>query len=252
MGTGSNVFQWAIANSPCITSVSTVTITVDKLPTTAVAGSNQTLCATSPSTTLTGNTPGIGLGVWTLVAGTGTVTSPNSATTTVTGLGLGDNEFEWAIFNGACSPSVSNLTITVIPPPTTASAGPSQTICISTGSVVMAANTPTDGIGAWNLLSGSGTITNSLSPTTTITGLAVGTTIFQWQIANSPCASSSSTIAIIVDDIPSISNAGVSQTLCISNPNTIMAANTPTVGVGTWSLVQEVGQLPIHFLLLQV
>ena len=104
--------------------------------------------------------------------------------------------------------------------PTISVAGPSQTICISTGNAVMAANSPIVGTGLWTLVSGSGSIITPTSPSTNIFGLGVGTNVFAWTISNAPCASSSSTLAIEVKDLPTNSNAGPTQTLCISNPNT--------------------------------
>src|SRR5438105_15663052 len=101
----------------------------------------------------------------------------------------------------------------------------------------MAANAPIVGTGIWTLISGSGTITSPNNPSTTITGLAIGTNIFQWTISNLSCANSTSTMAIIVKDDPTIANAGMNQTLCISSPTTTMTANNATVGTGIWILV---------------
>ncbi|MBK7668066.1 MAG: hypothetical protein IPJ32_12465 [Sphingobacteriaceae bacterium] len=62
--------------------------------------------------------------------------------------------------------------------PTVANAGATQTLCISSPTTMMNANFPSVGTGAWTLVSGTGVITNSLLPTTTITGLALGTNVF--------------------------------------------------------------------------
>src|SRR4029077_3424511 len=120
------------------------------------------------------NTPTTGTGVWTLVSGSGSITNSLSPTTGITGLATGNNVFAWTISNPPCANSVSQVTITVNQIPTVANAGLSQTICISTPTTVMAANTATVGTGAWTLISGSGTISNSLSPTTNITALGLG------------------------------------------------------------------------------
>jgi gliding motility-associated-like protein len=110
LGAGPNVFQWTITNGGCTPSSTQVTITGVTPPTTAVAGTNQTLCGTTA--TLNGNTPITGTGVWTLVSGTGTITNPNSPTSGVTGLGVGPNVFQWTITNGSCPPSSAQVTIT--------------------------------------------------------------------------------------------------------------------------------------------
>lgn len=82
-------------------------------PTTANAGSNQTLAACATTTTLAGNTPAAGTGAWSVVSGTATVTTPSSPTSGVTGLALGTTAtLRWTITNGSCPASTSDVTIT--------------------------------------------------------------------------------------------------------------------------------------------
>lgn len=87
-------------------------LSIDANVTPAVAGSPQTVCA---FTTMTGNTPVVGTGMWTLVSGSGTITTPADPATTVTALGTGANTFKWKITNGTCADS-SNVTITAYQP----------------------------------------------------------------------------------------------------------------------------------------
>ena len=54
--------------------------------------------------------------------------------------------------------------------PSDPDAGPDQNVCGSTAT--MAANTPTVGTGVWQIVTGTATITNPNSPTTTVTGLS--------------------------------------------------------------------------------
>ncbi|MBK7668065.1 MAG: hypothetical protein IPJ32_12460 [Sphingobacteriaceae bacterium] len=240
---GANVFAWTISNAPCLASVSTVTLFVNDIPTLANAGISQTICISSPTTIMTANTATVGTGVWTLVSGGGSITNSLSPTTSITGLPLGTNVFQWTISNAPCLASSSTMTIEVKDVPTIANAGFSQTVCITSPNAFMNANTATVGVGTWSLISGSGTITNSLSPTTSITGLGLGLNIFEWTISNNPCSASSSTVSILVNDLPTPSNAGTTQTLCISSPTTTMTANTPTIGTGMWTLVSGSGTI---------
>jgi gliding motility-associated-like protein len=237
LSVGINVLRWTITNGSCPPSVSSVTITVNAPPTTSNAGNNQTIC--SSSVTLSGNTPSVGTGSWTVISGGGTVTSPNSPASTATGLSIGQNVFQWTISNGNCSPSVSTVTITVNAPPTTANAGSNQTICTSTAT--LAANNPTAGTGAWSVISGGGVVTSVNSPTSTVTGLSVGQNILQWTITNGSCPSSTSSITITVSAPPTTSNAGSNQTICAST--TTLSANTPGSGTGTWSVVSGGGSV---------
>ncbi|MBA2613826.1 MAG: DUF2341 domain-containing protein, partial [Bacteroidetes bacterium] len=243
LAVGANVFEWTITSGTC-TSVSDVTITVNANPTAANAGSNQTFCVSSPTTTLNGNNPAIGTGTWSVLSGTATITVPNLNNTTVTGLTVGTHILQWAIGNGVCTISTSTMTITVDPASSIANAGSNQTVCISSPNATLAANTPTTGTGTWSVISGTGILTNSLAPNSTVTNLSLGTNILQWSITSAgTCSSTTSTMTITVDPASSIANAGSNQTVCISSPNATLAANTPTTGTGTWSVISGTGIL---------
>jgi gliding motility-associated-like protein len=215
LGTGPNVFQWTISNGPCPPSSDQVTITNTGAPTDSDAGPDQEVCGNS--TILAGNTPVSGTGIWTLVSGTGTITDPSSPNSTVTGLGTGENVFQWTISNGACTPSSSQVTITSVTPPTIANAGTDQTICGTT--INLNGNTPTIGAGTWTLESGSGTIMNPSSPTSGVTGLGVGSNVFQWTITNGSCPPSSAQVTItntggpsaVIENIQHVSCNGLSD-----------------------------------------
>src|SRR5258708_27271298 len=81
-------------------------IIVNDVPTIANAGSNQTLCISSPNTIMSANTSTVGTGVWTLISGSGTITSPNNPSTTITGLAIGTNIFQWTIFVPIANPVI--------------------------------------------------------------------------------------------------------------------------------------------------
>jgi gliding motility-associated-like protein len=235
LSVGANVFQWTISNGTCPPSGDQVTITVDANPTTANAGADQTVC--SGSTTLSGNTPAIGSGMWTLVSGTGTIVTPASANSVVNGLSIGANVFQWTISNGTCPSSIDLVTIYRDPPPTAANAGTDQTICNS--SATLSGNTPATGTGNWSLISGTGIITAPSSSTSVITGLSVGANVFQWTISNGACAASSDQVTINVDADPTIANAGPDQTICSSS--SAFTGNIPLTGTGTWNVVSGPG-----------
>ncbi|MEO6302456.1 MAG: DUF2341 domain-containing protein, partial [Bacteroidia bacterium] len=179
LAVGANVFEWTITSGTC-TSVSDVTITVDANPSAAAAGSNQTVCISNPTVILNGNAPAIGTGTWSVVSGTATITNPNLNSTTVTGLALGTNILQWTIGNGVCVNTSATVAIQVDPASSIANAGSNQTVCISSPTATLAANTPTTGTGTWSVLTGGGVITSSTSANTTVTGLTLGTNILQW------------------------------------------------------------------------
>ena len=237
LSVGANVFQWTISNGTCPSTSDQVTLTRDPDPTTADAGVDQTIC--SSTTSLAGNNPVIGTGVWTLISGTGTLVTPGSPTSSVNGLSLGANVFRWTISNGTCTASFDEVTITRDANPTIANAGIDQTLCTSTAT--LAGNGPVTGTAVWTLVSGTGTITTPSSPTSGITGLSVGANVFRWTISNGTCPSTNDLVTITQDPNPTIANAGTDQTLCTSS--TTLAGNAPSIGTGTWTLISGNGNI---------
>ncbi len=237
LSNGPNDFVWTISNGTCPSSSSTVTITKDIMPSVSNAGISQTICASS--TTLSANTPTTGTGVWTVITGTSSLTSTTTAATNANGLSNGTNEFVWIISNGTCPSSSSTVTVTRDLPPTISNAGASQTLCATTAS--LNANNPTVGLGTWSVISGSGNITTLNNPLSNVSGLSDGNNDLVWTISNGVCPSSSSTVTITKDVMPSVSNAGSSQAICASSVT--LSANTPTTGTGVWSVVTGTSSL---------
>ncbi|WP_173003154.1 Ig-like domain-containing protein [Chitinophaga sp. SYP-B3965] len=234
---GTYVFRWTIFNGTCTPTTDDVTIVVNALPTASNAGTDQSLCNVTAAT-LGGNTPVAGTGVWTKVSGpTATITNPANATTSVTGLTPGTYIFRWTISSGNCTASSDDVQVTIAANPTTANAGLDQTLCNVT-STTMAANAAASGTGQWFPISGPTTpvFTTPASPTTTVTGLVAGTYEFVWVINNAPCAASTDNVKVVINASPSVANAGADKTQYNSGAF-VMTANTPTVGVGTWTVV---------------
>jgi gliding motility-associated-like protein len=237
LGVGANVFQWTISNNPCTPSSSQVTITGVASPTVSNAGGAASVCGTS--TTLNGNTAVTGTGLWTLISGSGTITTPSSEISGVTGLGLGPNVFQWTISNPPCAPSSSQVTITGVGSPTVSNAGAPQSVCGN--AATLAGNAALTGTGLWTLVSGSGTITTPTANNSGVTGLGAGANIFEWTISNNPCAPSATQVTITSVLPPTVSNAGVSGSVC--GTNATLAGNTALSGTGLWTLVSGSGTI---------
>jgi hypothetical protein len=247
---GTNVFQWTISNGPCGTSSDQVTIYVfSPAQTSANAGADQELCSTSNNTSVTANaliSPATG--TWSVVSGTATITSPNSVTTTVTGLGIGTNILQWTIDNGPCATPASltdQVTITVFNnSQAPANAGPDQSICSTTSSVNMAANTAVfPATGQWTVVQGTGTFANASSPVTSVSGLSVGVNIFQWTISNGPCGSTSDQVTVTVFSSSNpVANAGADQELCLPQTSaTLTGSSLIFPATGTWTVIAGTG-----------
>ena len=229
-------------NGSC-SGTSTIAITVNTANTVfASAGPNQTLCVTSPSTTLAANTPTAGTGTWNVLVGTGVIANANQPNSTVTALGTGTNILQWTINNGPCSFNSSVVYIYVNALPTVANAGPTQTLC--SNSANLNGNTPTVGSGSWSLVSGTGSITNPTSPTSAVTGLSAGTNVFQWAISNTACAPSTSTVAIMVGNVPTVTANSSSSLTCTGDPVNLTASGATSYSWSTGATTSVIAVSP--------
>jgi gliding motility-associated-like protein len=236
IGVGNNIFRWTVTNGSCI-SFDEVSISRALPPSIALAGIDQQLCSTSAS--LSGNTPTIGTGSWSVVSGNGDVTNSNSAITTVTNLSVGANVFTWTISNGACPSQEDQITIIRQEAPSVANAGPDQTICAN--QVNLAAVLPQIGTGIWSVVSGTGTLSNALLPASSVTSLSAGANVFQWTTLNGVCAASSDQVTITRVLPPSVAAAGADASVCGSSYQ--LQALPATVGTGIWTITSGTGTL---------
>ena len=91
----------------------------------------------------------------------------------------------------------NTLKSTIETPPTTANAGPMQTLVACATTATLAGNTPSSGTGIWTVVTGSATVTSPNSPTSGVTGLAIeATATLRWTISNGVCGSSFSDVTI--------------------------------------------------------
>jgi gliding motility-associated-like protein len=231
------VLQWTISNSTCTPSTDQVSIIFQQAPSAAVAGTDQSVCATT--TTLAANTPAVGTGAWSIISGAGgSIVTASSPTSAFNGTAGTTYVLRWTTSNGSCTPSTDDVTIAFTAPPTTANAGTNQTVC--GGSATLAGNTPVTGSGMWTIVSGvGGIITTPTSPTSAFTGTPGVTYVLQWTISNGSCTASSSTVSIQFDAPPSTAAAGADQDVC--GNSTALGATAPTIGTGAWSVISGAG-----------
>ena len=233
---GQNNFVWTISNGVCASSSDTITVQVDANPSAAIVGANQVICANT--TTISANNPVIGTGLWSVITGASSVISSTTNSTSVTNLSVGQNNFVWTISNGVCASSSDTITVYTFAQPTTANAGADQALCALTSSSLTASSLIV-GNGVWTVIAGTGTVTTNTSANTSISNLNIGQNIFVWTVSNGVCPSSSDTIIVHVDALPTIANAGYDTT--IYNSLMLLNANAAVVGTGVWSVISGSG-----------
>ena len=132
-----------------------------------------------------------------------------------------------------------SFTVTRDALPTVAIAGVDYNTCVDT--VSLNGNTALVGAGVWSTNTAGSVIIDSSNASTTVV-LERGRNEFVWTISNGVCTSSSDTIIITYDSEPTIADAGADQIIC-EDRRTVMDANAPAVGVGTWSIFRGAGTL---------
>ncbi len=212
-------------------------VIVTAQPTPANAGSDQSFCV--PNGNLSGNTPLVGVGTWTLISGSGVPTNPNSPSSAITGLGAGPNVFRWTISNSPCPDSFDDVVITGESTPTivlTSAPGTNaQTLCVNNaltpvtytigGSATgaFASGLPAGVSGTYSAgtftISGTPTVPGTYNYTVTTTGGLCAPTVQPGSITVNPDAT------IALSSAPGTDN----QTICINNPITSI---TYTIGGG--------------------
>ncbi len=228
-GTSATV-RWTVTNGTC-SAFDEVAIQNDEQPTVSNQP-NQTLCNTS-TFTMTQSTPSVGTGSWILVSGIATITNPSSPTATVTGVLAGTTAIlKWTVTNGTCS-AFDDVTLQNDIQPIVSNQ-PDQTFC-NTSSFALTQSTPSAGTGVWSIINGNAIISTPGSPTTTITGLAAGTSAtVRWTVTNGTC-SAFDDVTVQNDVLPVVSDQP-NQSACNTSSFT-MTQSTPIVGTGLWTLI---------------
>lgn len=171
------------------------------------AGEDQVVCATRAS--IAAAIPPFGTGTWSIESGSGgSLESASVAAMTFEGV-IGETYIlRWTVTPGGIYPAVHDeltLTLSDVPPPTTASAGEDTVVCGTTASIntVLNANIPSQGTGEWVILSGDGG--NLISPSNAFsefTGQAGSEYELRWAIVNSVGCVSLDDIIIRMSPVP--------------------------------------------------
>ncbi len=238
--------RWTVTSGVCPPSHDNITIQFVVPPSSAQAGPNQNLCEAA-SFIMAATAPSVGVGEWTLINGTATITNPLSRTSTVTGIPFGTSAtLRWTITNGTCPTSVDDVVLTnhITPPVADADAGSPVTEQCNNSTFTMAANAASPDTGVWTIVSGTATLTNINSPTTTVTGVTAGSSVtLRWTISNGGvCADTFDEITITNHHLPTTASAGVDQNQC-DNTVFTLSGNNPSEGTGAWTIVSGSGTI---------
>jgi len=209
-----------------------LSVIIDAIPTSSVAGSNIVLCS-GTSTTLAANTAIIGTGTWSRISGPNTpsFSNANSNTATISGLTNGTYVLEWKISTSAsvtppsCAVSTSNINLVVGAPTITSTTGGST---CNPGTATLTAAASAGTINWYSASTGGSSLGTGTSFTTST---LTSTTNFYVDATGSGCTTASRT-AVTATVLPNntitlSSTAGTdAQSKCISTAITNITYNT--------------------------
>ncbi|MCB9185755.1 MAG: HYR domain-containing protein [Flavobacteriales bacterium] len=220
---GTYTYRWTETNGTCSDS-ETIVVNYYEQPV-ADAGVGGDECDLDFS--LTG-TASVGVGLWT-ASGPGLATFVNDLdpATDVSVAAYGTYTFTWTEINGTCS-DVASVTVNFYEQPV-AVAGAGGNEC-DLDFLLQAA--PSVGTGEWSQNSGpgTGTFSNSTSPTTLVTVDSYGTYEFTWTETNGVCVDSRNTTVNFYEQ--PVADAGSGGDEC--DLDFALSAN-PSVGTGLWT-----------------
>ena len=266
---GTYQFQLTVTDNLGATGSDTVVVTVNAAPNqapTANAGANQNITLPTNTVTLLGsaNDPDgtIASYSWSKISGPSqfTIVSPTQAQTVINNLVQGTYQFQLTVTDNMGSTATSSVTVTVNAAPNQlpiANAGLDQNITLPTNSVTLSGTgTDTDGtITAyrWRKISGpnSGSISNSNSAITTVTGLIQGVYQYELRVTDNNGAYGRDTMQVTVNpaNIAPTANAGPNQNITLPN-NSVSVSGSGSDPDGTivsyqWSQISGPAQFTI-------
>lgn len=238
--TGNDTLRWTVTNTMCGGSAfADVAITVNGLPSTALAGGDQQACQ-DDTLQLVGNIATSGTSSWQVVSGGSNyfIQSAGGDTADISGNG-GDIILAYKISNGANASVLNGClsvdTVVVNFGPSLANAGVDQNTCSS--SVTMAAAAPEAGeTGLWTIVKqiGSEVITTPSSPTTTVTGVTSDTLTLRWTLTSGVCTDADDVDVILLGGAPSTAIAGSDVVGC-EGETVELVGSMPTSGSPEWT-----------------
>ncbi|KUG08110.1 MBG domain-containing protein [Solirubrum puertoriconensis] len=216
---GSNCSATSAATVVTVTPTPSLSITAPETVC-APATVNLTAAAVTTGSTLPNGTV---LSYWTDAAATTPLNNPAAVAASGT--------YYIKATNGSCT-DVKPVSVTINPAPTTAHAGPDQSVDGETAT--LAANEPQVGTGTWSIVSGTGgSFTDATKPTTTFKGVAGTTYKLLWSIGTGLCPASTDEVSVELKKVSTTTTVADASGVYGSNAVTLSATVQPNPGGGS-------------------
>ncbi|MCE3260539.1 MAG: hypothetical protein K0S12_2180, partial [Bacteroidetes bacterium] len=207
------------------------------------ASGSQSICAGTQPNEITGSLPSGPAGSYTYLW----EQSPNASTwTNATGNCTAQSYSPPVLFTdmyyrrkiiatGTCS-AVPNSNDVFIKTDLAVTAVAASDFSVCSVSATLAAVPPAAGSGTWSIIQGQGTISAPNTPSSVISNLGTGASVYRWTVGNGACPTSYDDIIVWRDAAPDNAVAGNDAAICTTSLQ--LSANTPFVGSGKWTIVE--------------
>ncbi len=236
---GENILRWTVTDTLSLCSNEDEVSIINVTPTQAVTAPDKEIC--DDFTTITGNIPVYGEGVWEKVTGPGTIVIVNSTSnsTVVQNLGSGPNKFEWVITDPTYNCSTRD-TIEVINSSTSAFAGLDNEACVDTFKLQASIPNSSSAHGQWTKVSSYGTFDDPTLHNTIVRNMGMGPNTYRWTVYDGICSAMDE--VVITNNTPTVANAGSDKISC--DGTTTLIGSTPDLDeTGLWENISGSGNI---------
>ena len=232
---GNYIFYVTSRQGICESAPSRVRLIIYQRPGSVNAGVDQIVCADSIQ--LNATAPVIGTGTWT-TPGTATIVNNTAPNTWIKNLASGSNQFRWTVSNGPCSIS-DVVQIISDRQPDQANAGSDNSFCNADTILLNAVMPNRQGQGHWNIIEGTGTLSDTSLPNAKYFAPSLGMNRLIWRVSSryTVCPVTSDTVNYFVDLRPGTAFAGNDNRECEINSIKLTANKPLNGGSGKWKIL---------------
>lgn len=151
---------------------------------------------------------------------------------------VGITPLQFTATDSAGNTAVCNFTVEIYEFPSIAEVVEDTISLCEVTTCTLEAIAATSGTGSWTQISGTGTITNSASPTTTVTNLSSGLNRFVWSVSSANCGTFRDTVFVTVYQQPSTATTQADTIYACSALSTLLLGSLPTSGTSQWTTLQ--------------
>ncbi len=165
--------------------------------------------------------------------GAGAVTNTSATSVTLTGLAAGTTAFKVRSANAGGTSAYASSSVVYTPPSIPAAPVVSPTYAVSTSTVTISWPA-VSGATSYDYQVGTGLVTNTTATSVTVTGLALGTTVFKVRSANTAGASAYSSASIVYTAPTTAPGVPVLATTYPTTTGSVTITWTPVAGAATY------------------